>query len=80
MKLSNVNKSIKTGSSSPVGSVTTVFQIPHGMSTIPSFANVTAKNVLSAALFTTTWDATNITVTYVTGLTGTLSLGWMTVS
>jgi hypothetical protein len=73
-------KTITTGSVAPTGSITTVFTIPHALGTTPTFAHVSPKNLLSTALFTTTWDATNITVTYLTGLTGALSLGWMAVA
>jgi len=70
-------KSFATGTSTPTGAITTVFTIPHGLGTSPAFAQVVGKNLLSTALFTTTWDATNITVTYLTALTGALSLGWV---
>lgn len=73
-------KTITTGAASPTGTATTVFTIPHSLGTTPSFASVQPKNVLSAALFYATWDATNITVTYAAGLTGALALGWMAVA
>lgn len=66
-----------TGTASPTGTATTVFNIPHGMAVTPAFAAVVPKNTLSAALFFVTWDSTNITVTYLAGLTGALSLGRM---
>lgn len=75
--LPSVVKSFATGTFAPTGTATTVFNIPHGLGATPAFAQVVGKNLLSTALFTTTWDATNITVTYLTGLTGTLSLGWV---
>lgn len=73
-------KTLTTGTVTPTGTATTVFTIPHSLGTTPSFAMVIGKNVLSTALFTTTWDATNITVTYLTGLTGALSLSWMAIA
>lgn len=73
-------RTITTGSAAPTGTATTVFNIAHGVGSAPSFVSVTPKNTLSAALFNVSWDATNITITYLTGLTGALSLGWMAVS
>lgn len=70
---------IKTGTSAPVGAATTVFTIAHGVGTVPAFCSVTPNNTLSTALFNVTWDATNITVTYLVGLTGTLSLKWVAI-
>lgn len=58
------------------GTATTVFTIPHGFAVKPSFCSVAPANALSAALCYWTWDATNITVTYLSGLTGSVSLEW----
>lgn len=74
------SKTILTGTAAPTGTATTVFTVAHGMGASPTFCSVTPKNLLATALFTTSWDATNITITYLTGLTGALSLGWMAVS
>lgn len=70
---------IRSGTSSPTGSATTVFTIAHGMGTIPSWCGVTPGNALSAALFYATWDATNITITYLVALTGATSFEWVAV-
>ncbi len=67
----------KYGNSAPVGAATTVFTIAHGMGTAPSWCGVAPGNVLSAALMYVAWDATNITVTYLAGVTGTMSLNWI---
>lgn len=68
--------SIVSGTSAPTGTATTVFTIAHGLGRTPQWASVTPGNALSAALFSAAWDATNITVTYLAGLTGALSLNW----
>lgn len=70
-------RKVKVGTLSQTGTATTAFTFAHGMSSAPSHVAVTAKNTLSAALFATTWDSTNITITYMTAITGTLSLGWL---
>ena len=80
MKTSAPVKTIATGTATPTGSSTTVFTIPHGLGTAPTFSKVTPKNALSAALFYATTDGTNITVTYLAALTGALSLNWMVVA
>jgi hypothetical protein len=68
------------GTVAPVGAATTVFTIAHGMLKAPVWCGVTPGNALSAALFSCTWDATNITVTYLVALTGTLSLEWIAIA
>lgn len=68
-----------SGTATPTGSVTTTFMIPHGLGSIPNFAMVMPKNALATALYSLTWDATNITVTYLAALTGSLSLAWFAV-
>lgn len=70
-------RKIKIGILTQTAAAATSFIFPHGMSTAPAHVTVTAKNTLSAALFATGWDNTNITITYVTAVTGTLSLGWL---
>lgn len=81
MKVSQAaTKTILTGTATPTGTATTVFTIAHGLGATPSHVSVTPKNLLSTALFTVAWDATNITVTYITGLTGALSLGWAVIA
>lgn len=80
MRTSAPIKTLTTGTATPTGSATTVFTIPHGLGLAPSFAKVTPKNSLSAALFYATTDSTNITVTYLAALTGALSLNWMVVA
>lgn len=65
------------GTATPTASLTLTFNIPHGLGVVPNFANVSPKNTLSAAIFTVTWDATNIIVTYLGALTGAMSLGWV---
>lgn len=79
MAKSAPSRPIKTGTATPTGTATTVFTIAHGMGVAPSWCGVTAQNALSAALSAVTWDATNITVTYLAGLTGALSLAWVAV-
>lgn len=66
-----------TGTATPTGNgLTTVFNIAHGLGKAPSFCFVNAGNAITAALFTLTWDATNIVVTYIVAPTGVLSLKW----
>lgn len=66
-----------SGTASPVGTASTVFNIPHGLGKVPTHAAVIPKNALSAALYFITTDSTNITVTYLAGITGTLSISWL---
>ena len=68
-----------TGLSTPSGAATTIFNIPHGLGKIPAWCGITPGNVLSAALFDVSWDTTNITVTYMTAVTGVLSIQWVAV-
>lgn len=74
------NGNVRTGTATPTGAATTVFNIPHGLAAAPRWAAVTPGNALSAALFSVTWDATNLIVTFAVGLTGALSLQWIAVS
>jgi hypothetical protein len=69
------------GSSTPAANgVLTSFSFAHGAGSLPTYVNVTFKNVLSAALNFVTWDSTNITVTYLTApLTGALAFTWLAV-
>lgn len=73
-------KTILTGFATPTGSATTVFTVPHGLGAIPSYSGVTPQNVLSSALFFVTADATNVKITYLTGLTGQLALNWIVIA
>ena len=75
--LPSLLKGMKAGTATPTGTATTVFTIPHNLGFVPAFAQVVPQNALSAALYSVSWDATNITVTYLVGLTGSVSLGWM---
>lgn len=77
MDLYNQATQSKYGVYSGTGTATTVFVFPHNLPSTPTHISMTAMNTLSAALFSTTWDATNVTVTYLTALTGALSLGWL---
>ena len=70
---------IATGLATPTGTASTVFNVPHGMGTKPRWCGISAENVLSAAAYTVTWDATNVIVTYLTAITGALSLGWVAI-
>lgn len=70
-------KPLKTGLATPTATASTVFTVPHGLGTVPVWCGVSPGNVLSAALFDVNWDSTNITITYLTALTGALSLAWM---
>lgn len=74
------SKAITTGSATPTGTATTVFTVSHGLGSTPSFAAVSPKNVLTAALCHVTWDSTNITLTFLVALTGSLSFSWVAVS
>lgn len=67
-----------SGTATPVANgVITVFNITHGLGRIPTNVIVNGGNALSSATRIITWDATNITITYlVAPLTGTLSLRW----
>lgn len=69
---------IVSGVATPTANaVTTVFTIPHGLSSVPKHAEVSAGNALTAVLRHVSWDATNITITFLTApLAGTLSLRW----
>ena len=71
----SINKAA-SGVVNPTGTATTVFTIPHGLGAIPAHAVITPRNALSAALYYLTVDSTNITVTYLAGITGALSIGW----
>lgn len=44
---------------------TTVFTYAHGLSAAPSQVFLSEKNAVSAALHYWTWDATNVTITFV---------------
>lgn len=68
---------LKTGLATPTATASTVFTLPHGLGCIPAWCGVTPGNVLSASLFDVNWDNTNITVTYLTSLSGALSLYWI---
>ena len=70
-------KKITAGTATPTGTATTVVTIAHGLGSTPSFHDVRPGNLLSAALFYSTADATTITITYLSALTGLLSLNWM---
>jgi hypothetical protein len=65
-----------TGNAVITGAATTVFTFPHGMATTPAFVSVMPRNSLSSALFSINWNATNVIVTYLTAITGSVSLGW----
>lgn len=67
------------GTSTPAANgVLTAFTIAHGLGATPTYFSVTPGNLLSAALFYVTADATNLTVTFAAApLTGALSLRWV---
>lgn len=71
---------MRSGTATPTGTATTVFTVAHGLGTTPAWCGVSPGNVLSGALFYIAWDATNITITYLTALTGTLSLRWVAIA
>ena len=73
----STSKTFLTGFATPTGAATTIFMVPHSLGSIPSYVGVTPQNVLSSALFFVTADATNVKVTYLTGLTGQLALNWI---
>lgn len=65
------------GTSAPVAAGGSTFTIAHGLGSTPVFASVHPRNLLSAALYTVTADATNITVTYLVAPSpGALSFYW----
>lgn len=68
---------MRSGTASPTGAVTTVFTVAHGLGTTPAWCGVSPGNALSSALFNISWDSANITITYLTALTGTLSIRWV---
>lgn len=74
------NRAINTGTATPTGAVSLSFIIPHGVGAVPSFVQVRPSNALAAAVFYTTADATNITVTYLAPITGLVSLSWMAIA
>lgn len=76
------NAKTVTGSATPAANgILTSFTIAHGLGSAPSYANACAGNVLSAALFFVTSDATNITITYAAApLTGALSFKWVAIA
>lgn len=76
------NAKTVTGSATPAANgILTSFSFAHGLGSAPSYANVSPGNALSAALFSVTSDATNITVTYAAApLTGALSFKWIAVA
>lgn len=74
------NTVVKSGTATPTGAATLVFNIPHGLGVAPRWAGVMPGNALGAALFYVTWDATNIIVTFAVGLTGAMSLQWVAIA
>ena len=68
-----------SGTATPTGAATTAFTIAHGLARVPAWCGVTPGNALSAALFSVSWDGTNITVTFITAVTGATSLQWLAV-
>lgn len=72
----NVPRIFLTGDAIITGAATTVFSFAHGMATTPAFVAVMPRNSLSSALFSVNWNATNVIVTYLTAITGSVSLGW----
>ena len=67
-----------TGTTAPVANgILTDFVFAHNHSTTPTHVSVTPKNAGSSSAFFVTWDATNITVSYlVAPLTAALSFSF----
>jgi hypothetical protein len=72
-------RQVANGLATPSGAATTIFIVPHSLGKVPLWCGITPGNVLSAALFDVGWDSTNITVTYMTAITGALSLQWIAI-
>lgn len=72
---------ISTGTGTPNGdNVTLTFAFAHGLGATPSWVGVSPRNLRSCGDFFCTWDATNITVTYLVAPTaGALSLSFIAV-
>jgi len=76
------NATTRTGTAGGTGNgVTTAFVIPHGLGSVPSFANAVAANPLTAGAMSVTADATNITVNFLLAPTaGALSFKWIVIA
>lgn len=58
--------------------LTTVYNVPHGLGVIPSFAYAGRGNSENFDVFNTTWDTNNIIITYQNPpLAGNLTLNWI---
>lgn len=81
MSSSNLSR-VQCGAATPASNgILSSFNFAHGMASMPLYVSVTARNVLSGGAFSTNWDATNITITYlVTPDLGTLSFSWIACS
>ncbi len=58
--------------------VSSVYTIPHGLGVVPSFAHAGRGASTNFDVFNTTWDATNIIITYQNPpLAGSLNINWI---
>jgi hypothetical protein len=80
MHLFSPQRQITTGTYTNSVSATSVFTFSHNMNTSPSHVSITPKNTTSSPMFYTTWDDTNITVTYAANVTGTVLFSWQAIA